>query len=167
MEIRLANPGDDTLEISKIYAQSWKAAYKGIVPQKYLDSLPEDRWAFKLTQSAFHSMLVIEDGSYIGTSSFGAAREEEWAGWAEIISIYLLPEVFGRGIGGQLLGAVLTELSHIGYHKVYLWVLEGNARARRFYETHGFRCLGEAKDIEIGGKLLQELRYVCEIRLAL
>ena len=36
MEIREATP-KDVKDISRIHALSWKSAYKGIVPQAYLD----------------------------------------------------------------------------------------------------------------------------------
>ena len=44
MEIRFADKNDDLLEISGIYERSWKYAYKGIIPQNYLDSIPAGRW---------------------------------------------------------------------------------------------------------------------------
>lgn len=43
MEIRKATI-DDVKDISRIHALSWKSAYKGIVPQTYLDELKEDFW---------------------------------------------------------------------------------------------------------------------------
>ena len=45
MEIRHYRDCDNLRDISRIYARSWKSAYRGIVPQEYLDALPEDRWA--------------------------------------------------------------------------------------------------------------------------
>lgn len=45
MEIRYMIPADDKMEISKIYEESWKYAYKGIIPQDYLDSIPKGRWS--------------------------------------------------------------------------------------------------------------------------
>ena len=45
MEIRPVNAHDDPLAISDIYEQSWRYAYRGIVPQAYLDSIPHGRWA--------------------------------------------------------------------------------------------------------------------------
>ena len=39
MEIRYIDKNDDPFEISDIYEQSWKYAYKGIIPQEYLDSI--------------------------------------------------------------------------------------------------------------------------------
>lgn len=48
MEIRYLNENDNRLEISKIYEESWKYAYKGIIPQSYLDSIPKGKWAVHL-----------------------------------------------------------------------------------------------------------------------
>lgn len=45
MEIRHIQKDDDRSAISRIYEESWKFAYRGIVPQEYLDSIPEGRWA--------------------------------------------------------------------------------------------------------------------------
>ena len=42
MEIRLLRDSDDRVAVSRIYEESWKFAYKGIVPQAYLDSIRRD-----------------------------------------------------------------------------------------------------------------------------
>lgn len=38
--MRRINSSDSREEISHVYEQSWKCAYKDIIPQKYLDSIP-------------------------------------------------------------------------------------------------------------------------------
>ena len=45
MEIRPLRNTDDRFAVSRIYEESWKFAYKGMVPQAYLDSIPAGRWA--------------------------------------------------------------------------------------------------------------------------
>lgn len=40
MEIRQIRQEDDRMAISHIYEESWKFAYRNIVPQSYLDSIP-------------------------------------------------------------------------------------------------------------------------------
>lgn len=47
-----------------------------------------------------------------------------------------------------------------GYSKIYLWVLEDNQRARRFYESMGFQANGDRIVQNIGGKNLVEVRYI-------
>jgi len=160
MEIRMATPDDDFLAISRIYARSWKAAFKGIVPQAYLDGLRDDRWAELWKGRSVDMVVLLECGQYIGTSAFCPARDEAMTGFGEIISIYLLPEFYGKGYGTPLLEAAVRELQARGFERIYLWALEENARARAFYAKNGFRETEDRMPLTIGGKELTEVRYV-------
>ncbi len=160
MEIRRVRPNDDFDAIGEIYAQSWKAAYAGIVPQVFLDALTGAHWAGNLEKMQYDAYVLLDGGVYVGTSSVCAARDEGMAGWGEIISIYLLPSYFDRGCGGPLFEHAVQALADKGYADIYLWVLEDNVRARRFYEKHGFAPNGDAATITIADKPLCELRYV-------
>ncbi len=95
MEVRCIIPADDKMMISKVYEESWKNAYKGIIPQEYLDSIPEGRWAPNLDKQGWGTLVCIDNGKIIGTSSFCKSRFEQFQGWGEIISIYLLPDCIG------------------------------------------------------------------------
>lgn len=159
MEIRFILPADLRSEISRVYEESWKFSYKGIVPQSYLDSIPEGQWASMVDSPGRNTLLCIEDGKIVGTTSFSRSRFEQFAGWGEIISIYLLPDYMGRGYGRALLEAAVDELKKMGYADVFLWVLEENSRARRFYEKMGFTLTDDYIDDYIGGKELREIRY--------
>lgn len=64
LTIRKITPEDSRNEISNIYEQSWRAAYAGIVPQDYLDSIPSGRWASK-GDVRFSSLETFE-GRYKG-----------------------------------------------------------------------------------------------------
>lgn len=163
-DIRAIAPGDDRTAISGIYEQSWKHAYRGIVPQAYLDAIPPGRWADKLDTPGWHTLVCLEGGRPVGTCSFCASRFPEYPGCGEIISIYFLPEYTGRGFGRQLLGAAVSELRALGFGEIFLWVLEENARARRFYERFGFAPTEDLLDDSIGGKALREMRYVLNAR---
>lgn len=152
--------GDDRRAVSRIYEESWRRAYRGIVPQAYLDAIPEGRWVKNLDIPGWSVMLCLEDGEPVGTGSFSWSRSERYPDAGEVISIYLLPEYWGKEYGGPLLEAMVTELEKQGYPEAFLWVLEDNGRARRFYEKHGFSCAGETTEGTIGGKTLREVRYV-------
>lgn len=161
MQIRLAGPRDDAFRLSRLYAQSWKWAYRSILPQAYLDAIPEDRWAFVLHAGPGRSLLAVEGDEYVGTVSFGRSRDlaEDSGLWGEVYSVYLLPSYARRGIGSRLLRKAVGQLHKEGYAGVYLWVLEENLRARRFYEKNGFVCSDGRKEAEIGGRRLWKLRY--------
>lgn len=105
------------------------------------------------------TLVCMEDGKYIGTSSFGQSRFEKLGNWGEIISIYLLPEYMGKGYGKLLLQTGVSELKRLGYEDIFLWVLKENNRARRFYERFGFTETEDYLETHIGGKALREIRY--------
>lgn len=160
MEIRKYKEGDSFAAISRVYAMSWKTAYRRIVPQDYLDHLSETRWVPLLQKESAHLLLAIDGNEIIGAATYGVAREETYAGWGEIVSLYLLPAYFGKGVGSRLLQRARKELTGLGYEQIYLWVLRENRSARLFYEANGLRCNGDMITCEIDGKALEEIRYV-------
>ena len=164
IQIRPLCEDDDLLAISRIYALSWKAAYRGILPDAYLDTLREDRWApFLKDPKDIRSLVMIKDTQFIGTASVCPARDPKMAGWGELVSIYLLPEHYDKGLGKPLLEAALAELERMGFKDIYLWVLRDNSRARRFYEKNGFADSGETGSYEISGESIPEVKYIKRI----
>lgn len=162
-EIRPVLNTDDWLAISHVYEQSWKYAYHSIIPDTWLARIPSGQWANGLKAPDRLSLLLLEDGKICGSASYSHARMEEMKGYGEIISIYLLPEAMHKGYGYQLMQSLIAELHDMGYQKVYLWVLEENKTARRFYERFGF-VQKDWRQMDIyDGKEVAELMYVYEI----
>ena len=160
MTIRPITSADDFNAIAQIYVASWRAAYKDIIPSSYLEALSAEAWEERLRDRVWNGVVLLEDGKYLGTSAFGAARDVTLPGWGEIVSLYVRPECFGKGYGMPLMQAVKAELTASGYREIYLWTLEANARARAFYRKSGFREDGGRMSMEIGGETLWEVRYV-------
>ncbi len=158
-EIRYVNRDDDPLEISEIYEKSWKYAYKDIIPQSFLDSIPSGRWAGKINKNGMNSLIMILNGKIIGTAGLCRSRWERFSDHGEIVSIYFLPEYMGKGYGTLLLKRCIVELNRLGFDKILLWVLEDNAKARKFYEKNGFVLTDEYMTDNIGGKELREVMY--------
>jgi GNAT superfamily N-acetyltransferase len=71
-----------------------------------------------------------------------AATDSPQAAVAELYALYVLPAWWSTGTGRALMQRVLDEVRAEGYQRITLWVLAGNARARRFYERSGFRLSG-------------------------
>lgn len=163
MEIRDLLSSDDRFSVSRIYEESWRYAYKGIVPQSFLDGISEGSWVKNLDREGIFHLVAVEDGKLIGTSSYCKSRFERYAECGEIISIYFLPECIGKGHGKKLLAAAVEKLAEMGFRDVFLWVLEENHNARAFYEHCGFFPSGEKMTSEIGGKVLTELQYCYHI----
>ena len=160
MEIRYITSADDKNKISKIYEDSWRYAYSGIIPQDYLDAIQKGQWSNRLEIPGWNTMVCVKDGEYIGTSTFGKSRIEKYKDSGEVISIYLLPEYIGKGYGKKIMDTVMSELRKERFRKVFLWVLEENRRARHFYENYGFKVCEDYMEEKIGGKALMAVQYV-------
>lgn len=160
MSIRKINSNDSRAEISNIYEQSWKYAYKDIIPQEYLDGIPKGQWCKAFDNPERYTLVMLDGDTIIGTSSYCKSRWADYKDWGEIISIYFLPEYMGKGYGKDLLQLVVKSLKEMDFKRIFLWVLDDNHRARHFYEKYGFKNSGEYRDDVIGGKQLRELQYV-------
>lgn len=159
MDIRRLQDSDDFHAVSHVYEESWKAAYRGLLPQEYLDSLPAGQWVPYLKRPGRESLILLDEGKIIGAAGCSASRTPELPGWGEINSLYLLQEYWGRGYGKLLFSAVIELLESMGYRNLFLWVLEGNQRARTFYEHMGFQSDAACQDVEIGGIPVREILY--------
>lgn len=161
LTIRELTPTDDFEALGEIYVKSWRSAYRGILPQRYLDKLTTDRWSGMLRARPDRSLGAFIDGSIIGTSFVSRSRDEARADCGEIVSIYLLPEYAGQGYGRALIEAALKKLRGEGYTDVCLWALRENKRAEGFYEHMGFHLTGRSQTESIGGGMFVEVEYMC------
>jgi ribosomal protein S18 acetylase RimI-like enzyme len=159
---------NDAARITETHVRSWQSAYRGIIPQDYLDSLdPAERLIARqqmlaLVNWGVGGVLVAEDESGLtGFADFGPTRDADKDPGlvGEIRAIYLAPAAWGRGHGRELMTASLSGLTAVGYVEATLWVLDRNERARGFYEAAGFRADGCVKEYDGPGFTLPEVRY--------
>ena len=71
---------------------------------------------------------------------------------------YLGTDATGRGEGTRFLRAVQAEARALGALTLWLGVYHRNARAIRFYESRGFRRIGE-RDFPFGGTIFVDPVY--------
>ena len=77
---------------------------------------------------------------------------------AELYALYVHPAWWSTGTGRALMDQVLAKVCAAGYACITLWVLEANARARRFYQRAGFAPDGARHVLDdLGG--VAEIRY--------
>lgn len=160
---------DDAEGIARVHTRSWQIAYRGIMSDDYLDALSwETRfkmWSSRLstTQPASNNLFVATDAddSVTGFAAIGEVRDEDLASkrFFELFAIYVDPEAWAQGIGKALLASALQSVPGEA-PGVSLWVLAGNDRARRFYQHNGFEHDGTSKVQSIGGRDLEEVRYL-------
>ncbi len=157
----------DAETISNIHALSWKSAYQGIVPQKYLDQLQNSFWveAFQdwISNNIFKIKQIYENNVSVGCIVYGKARDEMLSAWGEIVFIYIHPNYFRKRYGQKLLDFALTDMKKDGYQNIYLWVLKQNKNARLFYEKNGFQSNQDEYKFEIMAKQLIDIRYVIDL----
>lgn len=162
IEIRPATV-DDAGPIAAVHVRSWQEAYRGQLPQALLDGLSVERRTTQvrdMLSAPQHGMWVaIEDGQVVGFASVGDARDADTTpDTGELYAIYLAPQAWGIGVGRALHDTAVTALA-TNYAEAILWVLETNARARRFYERQGWVTDGARKEEQRGDAVLEEVRY--------
>jgi ribosomal protein S18 acetylase RimI-like enzyme len=86
----------------------------------------------------------------------GPSRDETAVG--ELYAIYVDPDDWSRGAGRALIARAEERLAE-DYGVATLWVLEGNPRARRFYEAAGWQVDGARQAVERLGASPAEVRY--------
>ena len=145
-------------------------AYRGQLPDAYLDRLSEDLarrtsfWEHWLTAEATsrrQTALVAEEaGRPIGFVTFGPSEDEPLDPTiGQVYAIYVDPTGWGRGYGRALFTSAAQGLTIARFKAAMLWVLDTNIRARRFYEVAGWKPDGGLKTETRGDLLLSEVRY--------
>jgi RimJ/RimL family protein N-acetyltransferase len=164
----------DSEGIARVHTRSWQSAYRGLLPDEWLDALRwEDRkvrWDAILASGNKNHVYVATtvQKEIIGFASSGPSRDEDidQEEVHELYAIYLTPEYWGKGIGKALLNAIMKDVPKTA-KRLELWVLEDNASGRRFYESKGFTLDGATKLAEIDGYQLEEVRYRIQLPVEL
>lgn len=142
---------------------TWRAAYKGIVPDSHLEGLSYDgseRFWHDVITTGDGCVFVAEDGGGIVGVASGSPREclsrDSMGFESDLKTAYVLLSHQGTGTGRRLVGAVARYLEKRGVGSMLLWVFEENRSARRFYESLGGVAVAEDA-FELGGAWLSEV----------
>jgi GNAT superfamily N-acetyltransferase len=163
IEVRAAVP-EDAHDVARVHVRSWQSAYRELIAQDYLDSLEPETWVGRYTFGrmgiGLPSTLVAVDGSTIcGLATTGLCRDIDVSNFGELIAIYVDPAYIRTGVGRLLIIAARERLRRGGVRQAVLWVLDGNVRARRFYERDGWRFDGTRRTRTYGNTPVEEVRY--------
>jgi ribosomal protein S18 acetylase RimI-like enzyme len=166
---------DDAGGIASAHVRAWKTAYRGILPDSFLDALEPasriDRWRESLGPSAGGRLTYVAespagDGAanreIVGFVTGGPERDGIRAGDVtydgEIYGLYLIAEYRRQGTGHRLVAVATQALVDRGMKSVVIWVLKDNTPARAFYEGLGGVQTGE-KTVTIGASNLLDVAY--------
>jgi GNAT superfamily N-acetyltransferase len=168
MRLRTAQPRD-AAAVAGVHVRSWQAAYRGLLPDEYLDGLrPDDRaqrYTFGERQADRPGTIVATTwGEIRGFATIGPCQDEERRLTGEVLALYVDPEFWGRGIGRVLMLEARTRLARQGYREAVLWVLVGNDRAERFYRVDGWTPDGSRRYDQVWGVTVDEIRFRKSLR---
>lgn len=154
MNVRIADQKDSNI-VGNVHFMAWKSAYRGIFPDEYIDSDTPSKRSEEFLDSIKDdrcTYFLLEEAGQVA----GIVKIHEEDNTLEIESIYILDEYRGKGFGRQFIDFIKTYRPQAD---IFLWVLEVNTNARRFYENNGFVMSGESRTIKRGTEFVQ-LRYV-------
>jgi GNAT superfamily N-acetyltransferase len=159
--IRDALPSD-ARRFEEIRVAGWKAAYGGMIDADYLAqlSVSDERiamWEERIRDAGPRSVYLAAeaDDLVVGLAVLLDSRDDDVPEAAELLALYIDPDLRSSGIGGRLLNGGFARMPQ---PVQILWTLEGNAPARAFYERRGFVTDGAQKELDVPGRPL-EIRY--------
>lgn len=162
------NAGD----IAKVYVDTWRSTYAGILPDKGLVGMSYERqtaeWAWLIRNRGDAQPVIVaseEKHGILGFTSIGISRASARpqggpfaeARVGEVYTLYIRPEHQNRGLGRQLLAAGFGTLAERGCNRVFVWVLRDNP-ACFFYERMGGVPVAERRE-RVWGRDLDEVAY--------
>lgn len=107
---------------------------------------------------------AFEDGRLCGMVGLVREARAKSRHKATVVAMYVAPEQAGRGIGRELLDALLVQARADGLESLLLTVTEGNDPARRLYEAAGFRSFGvEPRAIKVDGRPFAKNHMVLDL----
>ena len=136
---------DDFPAVRRILWESWIASYSSFIPEEDL------RVYFEATYR-IDSLSRLYDASFI--DGFIGDGDGEAGGYARtqfqknenrlyLVSLYILPDFQGKGIGGSLLRVAEDKALACGLKELWVGVMVQNEAAGRWYERRGFRFVKE------------------------
>jgi GNAT superfamily N-acetyltransferase len=123
------------------YLQDEPASLVGYI----LDSFSPELIAAEIADPAATFFIIYNDGKAVG---FAKLHRNEPHGSVtgerpiELQRIYIIENVYGKGVGERLLNHCLDFARAEGFKTLWLGVWQANLRGQRFYQKHGFRKVG-------------------------
>ncbi|HLW54745.1 MAG TPA: N-acetyltransferase [Candidatus Angelobacter sp.] len=165
---------EDADAIAHLHAESWRSAYRGTFSDDFLDhQVHQERAAawnarFSGAESRGFFVLLAESAGQI--EGFACVFPADHAIFGSYVdNLHVQPKLTGRGLGRRLLSEVARRLMAEGFPDgMYLWVVEQNQRALRFYERAGAKVVGSEIHTMPDGQNVRALRcHWPDIRLLL
>lgn len=149
----------DMVAVADLWHVGWHDAHAGHVP----DGLTAAR-----TLEAFH----VRTPARVGDTTVAVDDSDGLLGFVmvvrdEVEQVFVSRAARGTGVAAVLLAEATGRVAAAGHDEAWLAVVAGNARARRFYEKHGWSDRGDLPyEVTAGGTTFVSpcRRYVTSVR---
>jgi len=157
---------EDATTLARIYVETWRDTYAGMLPDKMLLGMSVVRhaaaWTHELNGGdSFGDTIAAEapNDGIVGLATVGATRRGPggFIDGGEVYRLYVRPGWQNRGVGRALMLASFDWMLARKLGAAMLWVVAQNP-SRFFYERLGGIRLGERTE-NLGGHPVQEIAY--------
>jgi GNAT superfamily N-acetyltransferase len=169
MEFSIEHAGlDDASAIAALHAESWRTAYRGFLPDEFLDGpVIADRlrvWTARMPAPDPHRRLVLKAVSENTLVGFACVLLDAEPAWGALLdNLHVTPTLRGRGIGTRLFADARHWVAGAAPgQRLHLTVIEANVAARRFYDRQGGLVVDRQVVEVVPGTRLPVLRYAWE-----
>jgi GNAT superfamily N-acetyltransferase len=130
--IRPAEPGD-AAAVAEIWRSGWRDGHLGLVPDALVAVRTDESFRARAADRVGDTTVAVVDGEVAGFIMVVGDEAEQ---------VYVSAAHRGRGVADALLAEAERQVRENGHGLVWLAVVEGNGRARAFYERMGWRDEG-------------------------
>ena len=157
---------DDAATLARIYVETWRDTYAGVLPDRMLVGMSDTRhaaaWTHELrSDDRFGDTLAAElpNDGIVGLSTVGATRRgsDSFVDGGEIYRLYVSPAFQDRGIGRALMLASFDWMLARKLERRHALGVVAQNPSRFFYERLGGIRLGERTE-NLGGHAVQRNR---------
>ncbi|RKR29955.1 GNAT family N-acetyltransferase [Arthrobacter oryzae] len=140
---------DDAARLAEVHVAAWRATYRGVMTDEYLDGLDVVRaaaaWRRNIGAPAvgIEHLVVLSGTDVAGFAILGPASSGSAPTTGQLHAINVHPDWWAQGLGSVLFEAAEQKLIELGYDRAFLWVEKGNTRAINFYSNRRWLADGE------------------------
>jgi ribosomal protein S18 acetylase RimI-like enzyme len=149
----------DADRIASVHSTAWQAAFT-FLPSRFLEAMTPaavlGQWTASLADPKGPFFVAAEGGLVVGFLMFRADGDE-----GEVLSLYVHPSAWSRGVGSALLALGETSLLGSGVQVARLWTAKDSQQSRQFYEHRGWLASGREQTQYLGpaNVALDEVEY--------